>query len=285
MLNRQHSLTSPLAGAHPPYSRGERRHADAFDLDVSLVGLALAYRAVVVGDGVEHAPYALVDDLLVPVDVLRQAHGGAEADVLGTPDVLGRGDEVVGDADEGTRPGGSHAPPLLVELLLRDAGEGEVVVGGGEGARDGVVKGAVEAAVGVCRRDDGVEGGIVARELAQSAVVDADGDGGREGLLHGGEVPVVHEVILHAEQVDAGNLGVGSSHYYYYYLLPFLLLSYYYSSVKKRDKREGDAYNSDATSSWSQNVSEVLGTMSVENLLFYFIMYVKGLMMMTMMMK
>lgn len=168
VLHGQHRLIGPPLGADEPGARGEGTHEDT-GYPVVAVGLP-----VVPVNGAQQGPDDLVDDLPVPADVLRHAHGGTQGDVAGAPDVAGaRRAELVGDGDEGAGPRGREAPVLAVELRLGQPRQGEVVVPWRQGARDGVVEAAVEPPKRVGRRHHEVEPHRRGQR-AQRVVVDAD---------------------------------------------------------------------------------------------------------------
>ncbi len=124
------------------------------------------------------------------------------------PDVAGRGGKGARDGDDGAGAGDGPAAVRLVEDGLGGAGQREVVVARGEGARDGVVKRAVEAAVRVGGGDDGVEADRRGEAGEGEAVVGGDGGEWRRGRAGGGGE--VGRVVfgVHAEEVDGEGGGL-----------------------------------------------------------------------------
>lgn len=138
---------------------------------------------VVVVDGVEQGPDALIHDFAIPAHGLRNTHRRAQGQPFGVPDVFAaahvgacsverqpgrrKGDERAGS-------GGSEAAVSRVQDVLAQAREGGVVVSGGEGAGEGVVEGAVE------------DGGALGAGLF-SGLVSVLGGRGRERLTFAGE--------------------------------------------------------------------------------------------------
>lgn len=108
-------------------------------------------------DGAKQAPHTFIHGFPVPGDVRGRSHRRAERDATSAPDVARAGAKLVGDADQRACARGREAAPLFIKLSLGDVRQGEVVVAGRQGARDGIVECAVEAAVRIGRGYDGVE--------------------------------------------------------------------------------------------------------------------------------
>ena len=130
MVVRERACHLPCAHlrGHRRHSRREPCHRDGLDWRRALARGLLRVRrdlGVVVVDGDEEGPDAVVHDLPVPSDVLGGAHGRAERDVAHAEFVvLARG---AGKWNEGAGARGGVAAPALVEDGLGGVGQGFVV--------------------------------------------------------------------------------------------------------------------------------------------------------------